>query len=559
MDSADEGQTVWTEALDGAMARLVVEQLFDHSPIAMALVDVGGRILDANAALCDFLGRSRMELCRLTVADVTLPEDLADDEALLAEILAGRRGSYRIQKRYLRADGAVVWGDLAVSGVADEYGGVRRVIVQLVDITAEREAHAELARRSSSDPLTGLANREHTMALLDAALRLKGPGGVVGVLYVDVDGFKEVNDTHGHAAGDRLLGVVADRMARTVGHRGVVGRVGGDEFVIVMDEAGEPEEVEAMAGAVRRALGADVSVDGGTHRPTVSIGLAFAGPTLREADDLVRAADTAMYRAKRAGKDRWERYDDAAGPTSDDDLPLSRLDRDAAHGGVDAWFQPIVELRTGVVVGHEALARWPHPERGLLRPAQFMPAAEDRGLSDRVDGAVLDLACRFLAAGDRPGFASVNVSQGFAAAPDLADRVRRVLERWDVAPERVVLEVTEAVVLQLPRPARRDLEALDADGVRIFLDDFGAGYGALAVFDDLPLSGVKLDRSLVVGSVDGTRTAELVSALRPMVDALGMVGVVEGVETQEELDRVRAMGWRHGQGYLLGAPRARPG
>ena len=215
----------------------------------------------------------------------------------------------------------------------------------------------------------------------------------------------------------------------------------------------------------------------------------------------------------------------------------------------------MVDLTTGVIVGQEALARWTHPERGVLRPAQFMPTAEDRGLSARIDDAVLDQACRRLAADpDLLGFASVNLSLGFVLRPDLADRVRIPLARHAVDADRLVLELTEGVVLQLPRTARRNLEALDAAGVRVFVDDFGSGYGALAVFDDLPVRGVKLDRSLINGVGRDNRSEQMLVGLRHLVDALGVMGIVEGIETDDELARVRMLGWTHGQGYLLGAP-----
>jgi diguanylate cyclase (GGDEF)-like protein/PAS domain S-box-containing protein len=556
MDRSGDEAGVRPGRLDGDGSASVVRQLFDHSPIAMAHVDLAGRFLEVNAAMVAFLQRPGSELRSMSLPEVTHGADVGVDVALQQDLLLGRRDSYRLQKRFVRIDGAVLWGDLSVCSVRDEYGTPCRLIVQIADITAERSRQEELAVRSASDPLTGLANRETILTLLGHALRLPEAVGTLGVLYVDVDGFKEVNDTLGHAAGDRMLTALADRMVQSIGRSGVVGRMGGDEFVVVVDEASSVDEVEAIAESLRRALSHELTVEGAVRRPTVSIGLAFPGRDLDGAEALLHAADTAMYRAKRSGKNRWARYDDPAGGRVDEGGRLEEaLGSGTLDGDIAAWFQPVVELSTGTVVGHEALARWRHPDRGVLRPAQFMPAAEERGLSARVDDAVLVQACRFVVAHPEvAGYVSVNLSLATVLRPGLGDRIGATLAAEGVDHGRLVLEVTEAVALQLPRTARRDIERLDAEGARVFVDDFGTGYGALAVFDDLPVRGVKLDRSLVNGSAPEARGEQLLVGLRHLVDGLGVDGVVEGIETPAELDRVRSMGWAHGQGYLLGAP-----
>jgi diguanylate cyclase (GGDEF)-like protein/PAS domain S-box-containing protein len=560
--AGNEGATR-TDRLDGATASSLVQQLFDHSPIGMAMLDPSGRMVDVNPAMAKFLQRPRHDLLQLGLSDVTHPADVAVGVDLQQELLAGTRGSYRLQERFVRMDGTVAWGDVSVSAVRDEYGTPCRLIAQVADITAERERQDELAERSSSDPLTGLANRATVLTLLGHALRLPEAVGTLAVLYVDLDGFKEVNDALGHAAGDHLLTVMADRMVELVGRVGVVGRMGGDEFVVVVDEAEGAEEVEALADTLRRELAGDVAVEGSQCRVTVSIGVAFPHRGLDDPEELVQAADTAMYRAKRAGKDRWERFDHPAPAAPDEAVRLEEaLGTGGVQGRVVPWFQPVVELATGSVVGHEALVRWQHPDRGVLRPAQFMPVAEDRGLSARVDDAVLAHACAFLAvAGPDAGFVSVNLSLASVLRVELADRVRRALDVHGVDPARLVVELTEAVTLQLPRHARRDLEALDAEGVRVFVDDFGTGYGALSVLDEVPVRGVKLDRSLIGSSATASSDGHadrLLVGLRHLADGLGLMGVVEGIETDEELERVRAMGWAFGQGYLLGAPAPAP-
>ena len=540
------GQSDVERATWGDIGRL----LFEHAPTAVALLDVDGRFLDANEAMQSLVGRSVADLRSLRLPAVLAGADGGWPPP--AELLDGRVESVSSSRRLLRPDGATFVGEVVLCAVRDEYRSTRRLVVQVSE--SSEAALPEPPDRAASDPLTGLANRSTMRTLLGHALRLPSSMGVLAVLHVDVRGLL-VADGDGGPSRDVLLPAVAERLVEVVGSEGVVGRSGPDAFVVVLDEAGSAAAVEEMAAGLRSMVEGVAAILGVT-RPTVRVGCDLPDRGLEDGSELGTAADAAFARARWAGRELQQRLGGALSDAdrSGQDL-VAALDDGGLGGAVTAWFQPVVELASRAVVGHEALARWRHPERGVLRPAQFMPEAENRGLTARVDEAVLDRACRHLAAGaslDR--FVSVNLSLGFVLRPGLADRVRGPLARHSVPPGRLVLELTEAVVLQLTPSARRELVTLDEEGVRIFLDDFGAGYGALAVFDDLPVSGVKLDRQLVEASEHDERRARMLAALRHMVDALGIAGVVEGVETADEAERLQAMGWRHAQGYLFGSP-----
>ncbi len=531
----------------------VARQLFTFSPVAMGTVGLDGTFFDVNPALCSLLQRTEAELQSLTFQELTHPDDIEADLALLAELAAGERDAYRLRKRYVRADGDEVWADLSVSVVRDEYGAPRRYVSQILDLTADRAAHEALSRLAARDPLTGLVNRRHTFDAVEAELAGLGEHDVVGVLCVGLDGLKAVNDASGWAGGDRLLVAAAERLTAVVGSRGTVGRVSGAEFVVVLRSASSTAAVESVADEIDESFAAAGRADGEVGAASVSIGMVVASAGTTDADRLVRAADAARSRARRLDAGRWTPPDPGGAHPNPSAIPGPRLAEDAIGGVFTAWFQPIMELGTGSMIGHEALVRWDQHERQILTPAQFMPDAESEGLSPAIDLTVLDQACRRLAADPR-GLVSVNISAGFLALSFFGDRVRAVLERHGVDPGRLVLELSEPVVLGLPRSVRRQLEGLDANGVRLFVDDFGSGYGALSVLDDLPISGVKLGRGRTADVGRGGRAAEVAAGLVSLLATIGLVGVVEGIETIEELNRLETMGWSWGQGYLLGAP-----
>jgi diguanylate cyclase (GGDEF)-like protein len=434
-------------------------------------------------------------------------------------------------------------------------------MVQVEDITAEHEAQEALAYQAFHDPLTGLHNRAWILDILAVDLRAaKRLGHPVVALFVDLDNFKVVNDSLGHAAGDEVLATVADRIVAGLRPGDRVGRFGGDEFVIVVQDVQDVLEVERCAERVSASIAVDLQVRGHRIVPTASIGIATSTPTSTP-ESLLRDADSALSRAKANGRASWHFFDEAMHAQALARLTVEDELRDAiTRSQFVVYYQPIVALADAHVVGHEALVRWAHPTRGLLSPADFLDVAEDTGLITTIGAQVLDSVCAMLAARpDLPGPISVNVSAVQLAAPSWLRVVRDTLAAHRVDPARIVIEVTETSILSLVDSARASLETLRGLGVGIHVDDFGTGYSSIAVLRDLPVTGVKLDLRFVHDLTTGDSQANaLAHGLSGLVEGMHLIGIAEGIETKMQADILRAQGWECGQGYYFGRPAAHP-
>ena len=486
------------------------------------------------------------------------------DRTRLDRDLLMRTGHATLVKRYLRGDGRELWLRAATSLVEED--GEQRVLSIIQDITGARRAEAQLAHRADHDPLTGLPNRELLRRRLSSALAQvrAGRAGGVGLLFLDLDRFKVINDSLGHGAGDRLLREVAARLRAGTGPGDLLARLGGDEFALVtLDHEGAP----ALGSRLVAALGAPFVVDGREVTVGASIGVAVrrpddaAGPDPDE-DALLREADTAMYAAKRAGEGPVVVFEDTlrrrAVARLEDEQGLRRA---LQRGELRVHYQPIVRLADGGTDGFEALVRWQHPDRGLLGPGAFLPTAEETGLVVPVGRAVLHEACAALAAWRRtgaPGRMSVNVSAQQLATGTLRDDVERALDAAGLPAEALTLEITEQALVVSHEKAAAVLSELRARGCQVALDDFGTGYSSLAYLRHLPVDVLKIDRTFVAGAVTPPDDGRLLSAIASLGASLGLRTVVEGVETSAELAAARAAGATHVQGYLLGRPAPTP-
>ena len=533
-------------------------RLVESSPEAVAVHD-GQRVLYANPAAARLFGaRAPSELVGREVVGFVHPDDRRVVASRVRAVLEGGEGKPLLEERYLRLDGSVV--DAEVAGEPITYAGKPAVQVVLRDVTGRKRMEGELRHRATHDPLTALPNRRLLLERLRHALGRRG--GEVALLFLDLDGFKVVNDSLGHEAGDRLLVAAAGRIGGALRPSDTVARLGGDEFVVLLEDA-EREGAIRAAGRVLAALEAPFAVAGHELRASASVGIALGGGGRAAGpEELLREADLAMYRAKEGGKARHAVYDPSMDARARERLELrSGLLRALERGEFAMRYQPVVSLETGAVVGLEALLRWEHPERGTLPPAEFLAEAEDSGLAGPLLGLALGDACRLAAdfaedEGSPAGtpWVSVNLSPSRLGDPGLADEVARGLRETGALAGELVLEITEDAAMEGGGVAEATLVALEALGARVAIDDFGTGYSSLSHLERLPADFLKLDRAFVANLAADHRKAAVVHGMVDLAHALGLAVIAEGVETEGQLEILRGAGCDLAQGYLFAEP-----
>ncbi len=439
----------------------------------------------------------------------------------------------------------------------------RRVLERTQELReqiARRESmQKQLEHQVMHDTLTGLPNRRALRERLEFVLERErnDPDGVYALLYLDVDRFKVINDSLGHLAGDSFLKEISNRLRSCAGASDLVSRLSGDEFAILLDDARSVAGAAAFAARLLATLNRPVQLAGRDIEPSVSIGIAIGGPRHDTPDDLLREADLALYRAKEFGRNRYVVFDDTLARNMMDVLLLeAELRQGLQRGEFEPYFQPVHRLDSGEVVGYEALLRWNHPERGVLEPVAFVKAAHEGGLMEAIDWQLFERACRTTAQSAGAGtFLTINVSAQHFRHDDFDERLLAMLERSQLEPARLIVEVTEGSLLDDPICVHATLERLRAFGVGAALDDFGTGYSSLSYLHSLPLRMIKIDRSFVVSLNDNQVTAHsIVGAILALSRALGIEVIAEGIETERQLAALRAMGCALGQGFLLGRP-----
>jgi diguanylate cyclase (GGDEF)-like protein len=408
-----------------------------------------------------------------------------------------------------------------------------------------------------TDYLTGLPNRRAFLERLESAqFAEQGAGWHAGVLLVDLDGFKEVNDALGHTAGDELLCVVAKRFEHRLAARGVLARIGGDEYACACPVTGE-EDLVAIARELSQTLSDPCVLDGMSVRVGASIGVALSRPGAKPSGELLRCADVAMYEAKRTQSDVVA-YRAEADPNSRERLALIDALRDAfGCGALVLHYQPTLGMHTATITGVEALVRWQHPTLGLLYPDSFIPLAEQNGLMPQLTRSVLEMAVSEAARLDRAGHQlgmSVNISRYDLVDEDLADYVDGVLALHGFPPDRLTLEVTESALGGDPERARRCVLRLRARGVRVSIDDFGVGYSSMSQLLGLTIDELKIDKSFILGLTSDPRAQAIVRSTIELARALSLTLVAEGIETEEVLRSLQSLGAEIGQGYLISRP-----
>jgi len=530
---------------------------FEHAPIGMALVGLDGRFVRVNRALAQMLGRAEDQLAGASVLTLTHPEDHAAAHDGIGRVLGGDP-STRVEQRLVHVDGRPVWVAVTMSLVRDHMGGPRYLVAQVEDVTERRASGDRLAHQAIHDPLTGLPNRVRFVEQLHDALRHQSGGGRPAVLFVDLDHFQVVNDSLGHAAGDRLLVAVADRLRAATRPTDTLARFTGDEFTILCE--GVPDEATAveLANRVSNAVAKPVTLVEGEVYVTASVGIALATGELETPEALLRNADVAMHHAKELGRARADVYDAHAHDRAIQHLRTgNELHRALERHELLMHYQPILSLETGRVSGFEALIRWQHPERGLVGPDEFVSRAEETGLVVPIGVFALEASCQQAVRWHQRGAPvtiSVNLSPRQLAEPTLVDSVAAVLGHTGIDPRLVWLEITESTLMHDAESAVRTLSALRALGVHLSVDDFGTGYSSMTYLKRFPVESLKVDRSFIDGLGRDAEDSAICTAVVSLAHALGLRAVAEGVETPEQLAELRTLGCELAQGYLFGRP-----
>ena len=532
--------------------------VIDASPVAIVELDPDSRVRLWNPAAERIYGWQREEV-------LGQPHP-ASVQAGWRPVHTAKGRSEPVARRELRQhhkDGTPIDVELSIAPLRTSTGELAGMIAVAADITDRKRLEEQLRHQAFHDPLTGLPNRALFHDRLEHALaRIVRHGGLLAVLLLDLDGFKTVNDSLGHTAGDQLLGIVAERLRATVRPSDTVARLGGDEFVVLVEDTADPGEVDAVAERLLATLAEPVTLAGHDRpiRAGASIGIVTTADCV-PAGDLLRDADIAMYLAKAKGGGGSRRFEPTMRTAAIQRIELEAdLRRAVDHGEFTLQYQPIVELDSGRLTGVEALVRWQHPTRGLLAPGSFIPLAEETSLLLPIGRWVLRRACQQARAwqlavpGHQQLDVSVNLSAVELAQPNLVAEVAEALADAGLEPRHLTLELTESLLVDDTDATVAKLNALKALGVRLVIDDFGTGYSSLAYLRRLPVDILKIDKAFVDGVADSTQAATLTQAIIKLAATLHLTPVAEGIEHADQLQRLRELSCHYGQGYHFARP-----
>jgi diguanylate cyclase (GGDEF)-like protein/PAS domain S-box-containing protein len=541
------------EALSQAAA------VFENTSEAAMVMDTKNRIVAVNKAFTEITGYAQDDVVNKT------PQMLRSDKhdepfyaAISASIIKTGRWSGEVWNRRKNGEIFPVW--LNISTVVDDLGQVTHYVSVFSDITPIKESQEQLERLAHHDALTGLPNRLLFHARLEHALeRARREGRLVAILCFDLDHFKNINDSLGHPAGDRLLQVVTKRLLDSVRREDTVARLGGDEFTILLEELQEPKDAGIVAEKALNVLAEPFELDGHEAYVSGSVGISLFPADGHDVTTLLKNADSALYRAKEHGRNNYQFYTEDLTTAAFKRLALeSSLRRAVERGEFTLYYQPQLSLNNGRVVGAEALVRWQHPELGLVFPTEFIPMAESTGLIVKLGEWVMDTACTQAKAWQKEGLPPIRIAINLSSVQvnrgDIITTVERVLQETGLDPQYMELEITEGLIMQQTHQTIAILDKLKAMGVMLAIDDFGTGYSSLSYLKRLPLHRLKIDRSFVCDIPDDSEDMAITRAVIALGNNLQLVVVAEGVENETQLEFLRSNGCDEAQGYLYSAP-----
>lgn len=524
--------------------------------LALIVADRPGTIRFANPAFCEMFGYEPDEILGHPLTQI-IPERMRGAHtAGMSNVAAGSKpglAGKAVEVSAIKKDGSEFPIEITLATWSE--GGEFWAGATIRDISERRERDARLLRLASHDTLTGLLNRHQFMTHLSEILATGAPSTL---LLMDLDGFKDVNDTHGHPAGDSLLQAVGVRLPHLLGEKTMIGRLGGDEFAVLLHDIGDPTVVQKEASRILDAFRKPFNLGGLELDLGASIGIAIAPLHGVEAEELLASADFALYRAKASGGRAYRFFETSMRNESQAKRDMRDLLRRALlRGELELYYQPQVQLDTRRVVGFEALIRWNHPERGLLLPGVFLPSLEQSALACDLGWWTIEEACRMAAEiNGRDGTyrIAVNLFAQQFRSPHLCDRISDALERHGVTPDCLELEVTEEVALNDGEASLQTLKAIRDIGVGVAFDDFGTGFASLSSLQRYPLTTLKIDRGFIRDIRKSPSDAAITRALVAMSREMGLRTVAEGIETAEQEAVLREIGAQEAQGYFYGRP-----
>jgi len=548
------------------------KRIFDEGPFGMSVVSPNYTIIGANKVLCELLGYTEQELAGQSIDYVTYEEDQKKSREFLGKLFAKSIPVSRIEKRFVKKNGGIVWANITTSAIHGKEGNVLYGLTIIEDLTNSKEAAEKIHLLAYYDSLTGLPNRSfHTELMKRAIEQAQRRQEIFALIYIGLDNFQRINDTFGYSSGDIILKTAAGRLTSALRKsdytaraeqsetENVLSRVGGDEFIVLAHDLNNAQDAARMSRRLLADMSAPYDLNGREIFITVSIGIALYPDDGTDVDDLLKNAEKAMRHTKDEGKNNYHFYSSSMNTSVLELLTLeSDLHKALKRNELVLHYQPKVDAATRRVKGVEALLRWNHPERGLIPPMQFIPMAEKSGLIIPIGEFVIRTVCTQIKTWQETGYQPINISLNVSSRQfdqqNLIDIIKEVLRDTMIPPHCLELEITESTIMRNPEKALWTMTELKTMGIGISIDDFGTGYSSLSYLKRLPLYFLKIDQSFVRGLASDSRDQAIVKATIVMAQSLNLKTIAEGVETQEQLSFLQEHGCDEIQGYFFSRP-----